>query len=70
MSSYVANFAATGDPNSSPHTRHNLPAWAGLRTNVPQVMELGADFESIGAADSSAKYAFLRSYLESQATAY
>ena len=68
MSSYVANFAATGNPNGQGHD--SLPAWPALRTSKPVSMELGADFEPIGAADSAAKYAFLRDYLESQTTAY
>ncbi|MBR7833901.1 carboxylesterase family protein [Actinospica durhamensis] len=74
MSTYVANFAAAGDPNTPARAAHGhgraLPAWPELRTTVPQVMELGTALEPIGAADSAAKYAFLKSYLESQTTAY
>ncbi|WP_406006287.1 carboxylesterase family protein [Streptomyces sp. NBC_00637] len=64
-SSYVANFAATGNPNG-----RSLPAWPALRTGTPQSMELGDAFEAIPAADSEAKFAFLETYLLSQTTQY
>ncbi|MFI6625925.1 carboxylesterase/lipase family protein [Streptomyces sp. NPDC050528] len=64
-SSYVANFVATGNPNG-----HGLPAWPALRTSRPQSMELGDHFAPLPAADSGAKYAFLKGYLESQVTEY
>ncbi len=70
MSSYVANFAATGNPNDPGRGGHALPAWPDLRTSRPTVMELGVAFESIGAADDAAKFTFLKNYLESQTTAY
>lgn len=59
--SYVARFAATGDPNGSSLT--DRPA---LATDTPRTMELGADFGTVAAADSDAKFTFLKSYLESQ----
>ncbi|WP_327402973.1 carboxylesterase family protein [Streptomyces sp. NBC_01288] len=64
-SSYVANFAATGNPNG-----HGLPTWPALRTSKPVAMELGDHFAPLPAADTDAKYAFLKGYLESQATDY
>ncbi|MFI6336278.1 carboxylesterase/lipase family protein [Streptomyces sp. NPDC050535] len=71
-SSYVANFAATGNPNAgSGHSgRHPLPTWPALRTSKPLSMELGDGFAPLPAADSDAKYAFLKAYLESRTTAY
>ncbi|KPI02348.1 Carboxylesterase type B [Actinobacteria bacterium OK074] len=66
LSSYVANFAATGNPNGS----SALPSWAALRTSRPVSMELGAAFGAVPAADSEAKYAFLKGYLEGQTTEY
>jgi len=38
-SSYIANFAATGNP-----TGHGLPVWPALRTSKPVSMELGNHF--------------------------
>ncbi|MER5757081.1 carboxylesterase family protein [Streptomyces sp. NPDC002088] len=64
-SSYVANFVATGNPNG-----RSLPAWPALRTTKPLSMELGDHFATLPAADSDAKYAFLKDYLESRTTAY
>ncbi|MER5515586.1 carboxylesterase family protein [Streptomyces sp. NPDC002763] len=59
--SYVARFAATGDPNGS-----SLTDWPALSTDTPRTMELGADFGTVAVADSDAKLAFLTTYLESQ----
>jgi carboxylesterase type B len=64
-SSYVANFVATGNPNG-----RSLPAWPALRTTKPISMELGDHFATLPAADSDAKYAFLKDYLQAQTTAY
>lgn len=64
-SSYVANFVATGNPNG-----RSLPAWPALRTTKPLSMELGDHFTTLPAADSDAKYAFLKDCLQSQTTAY
>ena len=64
-SSYVANFVATGNPNG-----RSLPAWPALRTSKPIAMELGDHFATLPAADSDAKYAFLKDYLLTQTTAY
>jgi carboxylesterase type B len=64
-SSYVTNFVATGNPNG-----HGLPVWPALRTSKPVSMELGDHFATLPAADTDAKYAFLKGYLESQVTEY
>nr|WSY49092.1 carboxylesterase family protein [Streptomyces sp. NBC_00886] len=63
--SYVANFAATGNPNGG-----SLTNWPALDTGTPQTMELGDRFATTPAADSDAKYAFLKAYLTSQPTSY
>jgi para-nitrobenzyl esterase len=63
--SYLANFAATGNPNGD-----TLPNWPALNTGEPKAMELGDSFAVIPAADSDAKFAFLKAYLESQTTAF
>ncbi|WP_308310633.1 carboxylesterase family protein [Streptomyces sp. GbtcB6] len=63
--SYVARFAATGDPNGS-----SLTNWPALATDTPQTMELGAGFGTLAVADSDAKLAFLKTYLESQTTEF
>ncbi|MEU6148080.1 carboxylesterase family protein [Streptomyces sp. NPDC047081] len=65
VSSYVAHFAATGNPNG-----RGLAAWPALRTTKPLAMELGDAITAVPAADSDAKYAFLKEYLEAQTTAY
>lgn len=64
-SSYVAQFAATGNPNA-----RGLPSWPALRTTKPLSMELGDAFALLTAADSDAKFAFLKGYLLSQTTEY
>jgi carboxylesterase type B len=64
-SSYLANFAAHGDPNG-----HGLPAWPALRTTKPVTLELGSPTRVIDSADSNAKFAFLTDWLESQDIAY
>jgi hypothetical protein len=56
---------ATGNPNG-----RSLPAWPALRTSKPIAMELGDHFATLPAADSDAKYAFLKDYLLTQTTAY
>ncbi|MFC7261711.1 carboxylesterase/lipase family protein [Streptomyces lutosisoli] len=68
-SSYVANFAATGNPNSH-GGRQSLPGWPALRTAKPLSMELGDNFAPLPAADTDAKYTFLKDYLRSQTTEY
>ncbi|WP_329331254.1 carboxylesterase family protein [Streptomyces sp. NBC_00663] len=70
VSSYVVNFAATGNPNGPARGARSLPVWPALRTNRPLSMNLGDGFEPVPAADSDAKFAFLKRYLESQTTAY
>ncbi|MEU9450169.1 carboxylesterase family protein [Streptomyces sp. NPDC048277] len=59
--SYVAHFAATGDPNGT-----SLANWPALSTDTPQTMELGASSGTRAVADSDAKLTFLKTYLESQ----
>ncbi|MFK0150804.1 carboxylesterase/lipase family protein [Streptomyces sp. NPDC090493] len=63
--SYVARFAATGDPNGG-----SLTNWPALATDTPRTMELGANSGPIAVADSDAKLAFLKTYLESQTTEF
>ncbi|MFJ9561251.1 carboxylesterase/lipase family protein [Streptomyces fuscichromogenes] len=63
--SYVARFAATGDPNGG-----SLADWPALATDTPRTMELGADFGTLAVADSDDKLAFLRTYLQSQTTEF
>ncbi|MDT7847267.1 carboxylesterase/lipase family protein [Streptomyces justiciae] len=65
MSSYLANFLASGNPNG-----RGLPAWPALRTTKPLAMELGDRFATLPAADSDAKYTFLKRYLLAQEVAY
>ncbi|MEU2422183.1 carboxylesterase family protein [Streptomyces sp. NPDC007851] len=60
--SCVARFAATGDPNGA-----SLPTWPALASGTPRTMELGARFGTLAVADSDAKLAFVKTYLQSQA---
>ncbi|MFJ6693166.1 carboxylesterase/lipase family protein [Streptomyces sp. NPDC091294] len=64
-SSYLVNFAAHGNPNG-----RGLPAWPALRTSRPLTLALGTPTRVIDSADSHAKFTFLRTYLEAQATEY
>ena len=57
MSSYWANFAATGDPNGE-----GLVQWNAVG-DIPEVMELGDDTRPVPAAASAAKSAFFRKFL-------
>jgi para-nitrobenzyl esterase len=60
MSSYWANFAATGNPNGK-----DLPAWPAFAPTSPQTMELGARFEPIPVADPE-KVEFFRRFFSTQ----
>ncbi|WP_157880781.1 carboxylesterase family protein [Streptomyces sp. Root1310] len=64
-SSYLVNFAAHGDPNGK-----GLPVWPALRTGKPVTLALGASTKVIDSADTTGKFAFLRTYLESRTTPY
>ena len=57
MSSYWANFCATGDPNGK-----GLPFWPVV-DEKPQVMEVGDKTQPIPLADSSAKIRFFEKFL-------
>jgi hypothetical protein len=57
MSSYWANFAATGDPNGN-----GLPPWPAIG-DEPKIMEVGDKMEPISVAGSPAKFAFFKNYL-------
>ena len=57
MSSYWANFAATGDPNGK-----GLPAWPAI-DDKPQVMEVGDKTQPIPLANSPEKIRFFEKYL-------
>ena len=57
MSSYWANFAATGDPNGN-----GLPQWRAIG-DEPEIMEVGEKTEPIPVAGSPAKFAFFKNDL-------
>lgn len=57
MSSYWANFAATGDPN-----RKGLPEWREIG-DEPEIMEVGDKTAPVPAAGSAAKLVFFKGYL-------
>jgi carboxylesterase type B len=60
MSSYLVNFAATGDPNGK-----SLPAWPAFNPRSPITMELGDHFAPIPVADS-ARLDFMKRYFMTQ----
>lgn len=57
MSSYWANFAATGDPNGK-----GLPHWPAVGEK-PEVMEVGDKTAPVPAAGSAAKFRFFEEFL-------
>ncbi len=54
MSSYWANFAASGDPNGE-----GLPVWPAVDAKTPATMELGRQFRTIPLAATRARVEFL-----------
>jgi carboxylesterase type B len=58
LSSYWANFAATGDPNGK-----GLPVWPAVDGATGQTMEVGERFQPIPIAASQARIAFFRRFL-------
>ena len=61
MSSYVANFVKTGDPNGK-----GLPRWDPVGDR-PEVMEVGDKTEPVPLAGDAAKYAFFEKFLTTPA---
>ena len=60
MSSYWANFAATGDPNGN-----DLPKWPAFDPKSLTTMELGGKFAPIPVADK-VEFDFIRRYFLTQ----
>ena len=60
LSTYVANFVRSGDPNGD-----GLPDWAAYREGDPVTMQLGDAFEPLAVAEP-AKFDFFRRFLEAQ----
>jgi carboxylesterase type B len=60
MSSYWANFAATGDPNGS-----GLPRWEPVGDR-PEVMEVGDKTGPVPLAETAAHLAFFEKFLLSR----
>jgi len=61
MSSYVANFVKTGDPNGK-----GLPRWDPVGA-TPEVMEVGDKTEPVPLAGDAAKYGFFEKFLTTPA---
>ena len=57
LSSYWANFAATGDPNGKA-----LPAWSPVTSQTATTMEVGEHFRAIPIAGSPARIEFLKRF--------
>ena len=61
MSSYIANFVKTGDPNGK-----GLPRWNPVG-DKPEVMEVGDVMEPVPLAGDTAKYTFFEKFLSTPA---
>jgi carboxylesterase type B len=61
MSSYWANYVATGNPNGS-----GLPTWPAFDTKSQTVMELGDHFAPIPVASSQARLDFWKRFFQTQ----
>jgi carboxylesterase type B len=80
LTSYVVNFAATGDPNGGKPGQHGhsrdscvrrgLPRWPELRGRTPAVMELGEEFGPVSVADTDPRLEFQEAYLTSREIEY
>ncbi|MEU6198590.1 carboxylesterase family protein [Streptomyces sp. NPDC047061] len=64
LTAYLANFAATGDPNGP-----DLPAWPATRPDRSEVFESGQGWAPIPLADP-ARTDFHRRFLQAQTTAW
>jgi para-nitrobenzyl esterase len=50
-SSYLVNFAQTGDPNRGAHARASLPAWPAFTGRGAQALHLGDTIEAAAVPD-------------------
>ena len=61
VSSYWANFAASGDPNGK-----GLPTWPAVTATTAETMEVGEAFRAIPIAATQARVEFFRRFLSRQ----